>query len=173
MLGQMPAAAKIYMAGPLGFSEAGRHFYHSVLVPFVAGLGFDVLDPWTLTDARKIAAVQRLPYGPEKRDAWRTLNHEMGATNRAAIDAADGVVAILDGTDVDSGTAAEIGYAFARGKLIVGYRGDFRLSADNEGSTVNLQVEFFIHESGGAIVSRYQDLGSCLRPLRTAGGGAR
>ena len=42
-------------------------------------------------------------------------------------------MAVLDGTDVDSGTAAEIGYAFARGKLIVGYRGDFRLSADNEG----------------------------------------
>jgi nucleoside 2-deoxyribosyltransferase len=166
MLGRMPAAAKLYMAGPLGFSEAGRHFYNSVLLPFVTGLGYEVLDPWTLTDARKIEAVQRLPYGSEKREAWRTLNREMGATNRAAIDASDGVVAILDGTDVDSGTAAEIGYAFARGKLIVGYRGDFRLSADNEGSTVNLQVEFFIHESGGAIVSRYEDLEPCLRPLR-------
>ena len=107
-----------------------------------------------------------MPYGPKKREAWRKLNRRMGATNRAAIDDAHGVVAILDGTDVDSGTAAEIGYAFARGKLIVGYRGDFRLSADNEGSTVNLQVEFFIHESGGAIVSRYEDLEPCLRPLR-------
>ena len=28
--------ARIYMASPLGFSEAGRHFYHSVLVPFVS-----------------------------------------------------------------------------------------------------------------------------------------
>jgi nucleoside 2-deoxyribosyltransferase len=162
----MPTAARIYMASPLGFSEAGRHFYGAVLVPFVAGLGYEVLDPWALADQAKIEAVQRLPYGPEKRDAWRTLNREIGATNRAAIDRADGVVAVLDGTDVDSGTAAEIGYAFACGKLIVGYRGDFRLSADNEGSTVNLQVEFFIHESGGAIVSRYEDLEPCLRPLR-------
>jgi nucleoside 2-deoxyribosyltransferase len=89
----------------------------------------------------------------------------MGGANRAAIDAAWGVVAVLDGTDVDSGTAAEIGYAFARGKLIVGYRGDFRLSADNEGSVVNLQVEYFIRESGGTIVDRYQDLESTLRPL--------
>ena len=96
------------------------------------------------------------------------LNREIGATNRAAIDAADGVVAVLDGVDVDSGTAAEIGYAFGRGKLIVGYRGDFRLSADNEGSTVNLQVEFFIRESGGAIVSRYEELEPCLHPLRAA-----
>ena len=74
-------------------------------------------------------------------------------------------MAVLDGTDVDSGTAAEIGYAFARGKLIVGYRGDFRLSADNEGSTVNLQVEYFIRASGGTIVERYEDLGPSLRAL--------
>ena len=61
--------------------------------------------------------------GPDRRDAWRQLNEEIGANNRAAIDGARGLVAILDGADVDSGTAAEIGYAFARGKLIVGYRG--------------------------------------------------
>ncbi|HEY7602244.1 MAG TPA: nucleoside 2-deoxyribosyltransferase [Methylomirabilota bacterium] len=162
----MSAKVRIYLAGPLGFSEAGRHFYQTVLVPFVQRLGYEVLDPWALTDSRKIQAVEAMPYGPEKREAWRKLNHEMGATNRAAIDAADGVVAVLDGTDVDSGTAAEIGYAFARGKLIVGYRGDFRLSADNEGSTVNLQVEYFIRESGGGIVERYEDLASSLGSLR-------
>ena len=158
--------ARIYMASPLGFSQAGRHFYQHVLVPFVEDLGFEILDPWALTDPKRIAAVQALPYGPARRDAWRTLNHEIGATNREAIDAADAVVACLDGVDVDSGTAAEIGYAFARRKLIVGYRGDFRLSADNEGSIVNLQVEHFIRESGGTIVERYEDLAPALAPLR-------
>jgi nucleoside 2-deoxyribosyltransferase len=162
----MKAKPRIYIAGPLGFSEAGRHFYHAVLVPFVSGLGYHVLDPWTLTDARKIEAVERMPYGAERREAWRTLNRKIGATNRAAIDGARGVVAILDGPDVDSGTAAEIGYAFARGKFIVGYRGDFRLSADNEGGVVNVQVEFFIRQSGGTIVTRYEDLERSLRPLR-------
>src|SRR5262245_46151779 len=136
----MSGKARIYMASPLGFSEAGRHFYRSVLAPFVEDLGYEVLDPWTLTDPKRIEAVEALPYGTARREAWRALNREMGATNRAAIDRAHGMIAILDGVDVDSGTAAEIGYAFARGKLIVGYRGDFRLSADNEGSTVNLQV---------------------------------
>jgi nucleoside 2-deoxyribosyltransferase len=169
----MTAKMRIYLAGPLGFSEAGRHFYATVLVPHVRGLGYEVLDPWTLTDSRKIQAVQALPYGSAKREAWRTLNLEMGATNRAAIDAAQGVVAVLDGPDVDSGTAAEIGYAFARGKLIVGYRGDFRLSADNEGSTVNLQVEYFIRASGGTIVERYEDLGPSLRALAASGPPAR
>jgi nucleoside 2-deoxyribosyltransferase len=153
------------MAGPLGFSEAGRYFHTSVLVPLVRSLEYDVLDPWTF-NRRKIAAIRRLPYGVRKRASWRGLNPEIGARNRAAIDRADGVVAVLDGVDVDSGTAAEIGYAFARGKLIVGYRGDFRLSADNEGSKVNLQVEFFIRESGGTIVKRYEDLKSSLRALR-------
>jgi nucleoside 2-deoxyribosyltransferase len=159
---------RIYLASPLGFSEAGRHFYTTTLIPFVQRLGFEVLDPWTLTDARRIQAVQGMPYGPAKRDAWRTLNLEMGATNRAAIDRAHGVVAVLDGTDVDSGTAAEIGYAFARGKFIVGYRGDFRLSADNEGSVVNLQVEYFIRASGGTIVERHEDLGPALASFGSA-----
>ena len=158
------AKIRIYLAGPLGFSEAGRHFYNRILIPGVRRFG-EVLDPWTLTDARRIRRVQGMPYGRAKREAWRRLNLEMGATNRAAIDAAQAVVAVLDGTDVDSGTAAEIGYAFARGKRIVGYRGDFRLSADNEGSTVNLQVEYFIRASGGTIVERHQDLGRALRSL--------
>ncbi len=162
----MVTEARIYMASPLGFSQAGRYFYDGVLVPFVRRLGFVILDPWALTDPARIAAVQALPDGPDRSQAWRELNHEMGATNRKAIDAADGVVAVLDGVDVDSGTAAEIGYAFACHKLIVGYRGDFRLSADNEGGTVNLQVEYFIRASGGTIVERYEDLDLALAPLR-------
>jgi nucleoside 2-deoxyribosyltransferase len=157
---------RIYMASPLGFSQAGRHFYEGVLVPFVRCLGFEVLDPWGSTDREKLAAVRALPDSPARRQAWRALNREIGAGNRAAIDAARAVVAVLDGVDVDSGTAAEIGYAFARGKLIVGYRGDVRLSADNEGATVNLQVEYFIRESGGTIVDRYEELASALAPMR-------
>jgi len=156
---------RVYLAGPLGFSEAGRHFHASVLLPFVASLGYDVIDPWALTDVAKIESARRMPHGPERREAWRRLNAEIGAVNQAAIDASDGVVAVLDGPDVDSGTAAEIGYAFARGKVIVGYRGDSRVSVDNEGGVVNLQVEFFIRRSGGTIVDRYEDLASCLACL--------
>src|SRR5262249_56942117 len=107
----MPTAPRIYLASPLGCSEAGRHFYGTVLVPFVAGLGYEVLDPWALADQAKIETVQRLPYGSEKREAWRKLNREIGATNRAAIDRADGLVAVLDGVDVARGTAAEVGSA--------------------------------------------------------------
>jgi nucleoside 2-deoxyribosyltransferase len=72
---------------------------------------------------------------------------------------------VLDGTDVDSGSAAEVGYAFAKGKPILGYRGDFRLSADNEGSMVNLQVEYFIRQSGGDIITQIADLEKSLKKI--------
>jgi nucleoside 2-deoxyribosyltransferase len=89
----------------------------------------------------------------------------MGANNKNAINSADAVFAVRDSVDVDSGTAAEIGHAYALGKPILGYRGDFRLSADNEGSTVNLQVEFFIRASGGDIITTIDDLASALKKL--------
>ena len=160
---------KIYMASPLGFSQAGRLFYNGTLIPEVVRLGFEVVDPWTLTDQAKMKAVQNMPYGQARRDAWRRLNVEIGGNNRAGIDRADMVLAVLDGVDVDSGTAAEIGYAFAKGKPILGYRGDFRVSADNEGSTVNLQVEYFIRQSGGDIVTKLADLAPALAKIKAAG----
>jgi len=42
------------------------------------------------------------------------------------VDGADVVLAWLDGPDADSGTAFEVGYAFAKGKPVVGMRTDFR-----------------------------------------------
>ena len=158
---------KIYLAGPHGFSEAGRAFHEGAIVREVARLGHEPLDPWAMhvtepaLDA-EIKAAAAMPYGAAKHDAWRKLNMRIGAKNRALIDACDMVFAVLDGVDVDSGTAAEIGYAFARARPILGYRGDFRLSADNEGSIVNLQVEYFIRASGGDIITAIADLAPAL-----------
>lgn len=144
--------ARIYLAGPLGFSEAGDMF-KTTLVEKLSGLGYEVVDPFKLTPASEIRKVERLKTLDEQRHAWKKLNDKIARTNQEAIDRCDAVLAILDGPDVDSGTAAEIGYAFARKKPILGYRGDFRLSADNLGATVNLQVEYFIRASGGGIVT--------------------
>ncbi len=156
---------KIYLAGPLGFSEAGRFYQESMLLPTLGRTGHEILNPWKLTDQNEIDAVVAMPYGPARRDAWRRLNSEIGRNNRLAIDRSDIVFAILDGVDVDSGTAAEIGYACAKGKPILGYRGDFRLSADNEGAMVNLQVEYFIRASGGDIVTSLADALAKLETL--------
>ena len=154
---------KLYVASPLGFSEAGRQFYYDTLLPRLTASGCDILDPWILTDAAKIKAASDMPYGTEKRDAWRKLCAEIGRNNAAAIADCDVLLAVLDGSDVDSGTASEIGYAFALKKRIVGYRSDFRLAGDNEGAIVNLQVEYFIRQSGGTIVTGLDAVADALR----------
>jgi len=154
---------KLYVASPLGFSEAGRQFYYDRLLPRLAAAGCEILDPWTLTDAAKIKAASDMPYGQDKRDAWRKLCAEIGRNNAEAIADCDALLAVLDGSDVDSGTAAEIGFAFALKKRIVGYRSDFRLAGDNDGAIVNLQVEYFIRESGGTIVTELDAIADALR----------
>lgn len=153
----------LYAASPLGFSEAGRAFYKDVLLLMYAELGFDVRDPWALAPQDEITRILAMDYGTEKRKAWQKLNRCIGEGNAQAIRESDIVAAVLDGVDVDSGTASEIGFAAALGKRIEGYRGDFRLSADNEGSIVNLQVEYFIHMSGGGIVETTVDLKKALK----------
>jgi nucleoside 2-deoxyribosyltransferase len=127
-------------------------------------LGHQLLDPWA--DQGEFCAILSLPFGIERREAWRKLNPRIGRKNQTMIDECDAIFAVLDGTDVDSGTAAEIGYGFAKGKTILGYRGDFRLSADNEGGIVNLQVEYFIRASGGDIIDKIADLPTALERLR-------
>ena len=46
------------------------------------------------------------------------------------LEKADLVVAVLDGPDADSGTAFEMGYAYARGIPVIGVRTDYRESQD-------------------------------------------
>jgi nucleoside 2-deoxyribosyltransferase len=48
----------------------------------------------------------------------------------ASLDASAVVLALLDGADTDSGTAFEIGYAFAKGIPVVGVRTDYRPSQE-------------------------------------------
>jgi glutathione S-transferase len=81
------------------------------------------------------------------------INARLGAANAALIRRAAGIFAVLDGTDVDSGTAAEIGYASGLGRAIVGLRTDFRMAGDNAATPINLQVLHFIEASGGAFAT--------------------
>lgn len=155
---------RIYLAGPLGFSELGRAG-QADLTRVLTDLGYDVIDPFALAPTDEIKRITLLPSLDAQREAWRDLNQRIGETNRHAINSCDALLAVLDGQDVDSGTAAEIGYAFARGKPIVGYRGDFRLAADNIGSTVNLQVEYFVVASGGTIIATRSEIPCAVAQL--------
>ena len=59
--------------------------------------------------------------------------------NKKALESSDLIVAIIDGADADSGTAWEMGYAFALGKPVIALRTDFRRVGHHE--HVNLMLE--------------------------------
>lgn len=63
---------------------------------------------------------------------------EVFQTDIKALNKADIVVANLNGVDVDSGTAFELGYAFAMGKKLFGLHTDFRTFSPT--SEVNLML---------------------------------
>jgi nucleoside 2-deoxyribosyltransferase len=146
---------RVYVASPLGFSEATRPFSEDVLLPRLRATGFDVLDPWAGGGA--IEAALRIADPEERVAALRLANDDVGRANAEMIEACDAVFAVLDGSDVDSGTAAEIGYAAALGRPIVGWRSDFRAAGDNAGAVVNLQVQHFIKRTGGRIATSLDD----------------
>jgi nucleoside 2-deoxyribosyltransferase len=110
---------KIYLAGPL-FTLAEQSF-NVELARFLEDEGFEVF----------------LPQEHEPRSQTAKSIFEMDV---AAVDWADMVVACMDGPDPDSGTAWECGYAYAKGKPIVCYRTDFRISGDIKGGPYNLML---------------------------------
>ncbi len=115
-------ATVIYLAGPL-FTAAERAFNadlagrlraagHGVLVPQEFCAGFD--QDSALGGAAKFAAIRQA-----------CLNHLARAGR---------VVAVLDGPDIDSGTAYECGWAAARSIPAVGLRTDWRPAENGTGN---------------------------------------
>ena len=112
----------VYLAAPL-FSEAELDF-NRMLRDEIKSSGFKVFLPQE--DSNNV----------KDRDDRQMI---IFSKNEAAIKSSDIIVAVVDGADVDSGTAWEIGYAYALGKSILGLRTDFR-TLGIEG-TVNLMIE--------------------------------
>ena len=149
----------IYLASDYGFTEAGSHFLEAVLLPGLLRCGIRVLDPWRTKEdtARRLADMGDDPA------QMRALNTELAAANAADIRSSDAVVACMDGYDVDSGVAAEVGYAFALGKVVYGLRADVRPGGENAAARVNLQVQYFVEASGGSIHGTVGELLAALR----------
>ncbi|HUK92983.1 MAG TPA: nucleoside 2-deoxyribosyltransferase [Methanomicrobiales archaeon] len=112
---------KIYLAAPL-FSDAERN-YNVLLRDFLVANGHCVYLP------------QETGEGLEGRGRDR----EIFASHVAALDAAGCVVAVCDGTDTDSGTAWEIGYAVAKRIPVIALSTDRRRPDD--GRRVNLMIQ--------------------------------
>ncbi|MBQ7607226.1 MAG: nucleoside 2-deoxyribosyltransferase [Desulfovibrionaceae bacterium] len=118
---------KVYQAGPL-FTEA-EILWHRSFTEKLTSAGHEVAWPGDFFTDEEIKT-----WG---NDAPRHIMDR----DRAAIDACDIVVALLDGAQVDDGTAWEIGYAYAKGKPIVGLRTDFRNAGDTDHGQVNAMIE--------------------------------
>jgi nucleoside 2-deoxyribosyltransferase len=155
---------RAYLASPLGFAASTQAF----MAELVQALGevVDVENPWDLGGPELGVAFARantLPGYAERVAELHAIDMGIGAQNEAAIRRSDIVVAVLDGVDVDSGTASEIGFAFGLGKRSYGLRTDMRLAGDNLGATVNLQVQYWMEASGGALFEKVEDLIAALR----------
>ena len=155
----------VYVASPCGFSLPTRIFYNDVLLPALVEQGAQLLDPWA-APFDDLGQALALPAGTAADEAVRAANARHGAYNRELLDRCVAVFAVLDGTDVDSGTAAEVGYAAGRGVPVIGWRSDLRQTGET-GAVVNLQVEYFITGNGGSIhrdlAASTAALGSLLR----------
>ena len=110
---------KLYFAGPL-FTTPERTWNAEVTAALRAA-GHEVFLPQEQEPGRDAAGIF--------------------ATDVGGIDQADGLVAIMDGPDPDSGTSWEVGYAFGLKKWIVLVRTDIRLHAGSAGDYNSMLAE--------------------------------
>jgi len=127
---------RVYFAGPL-FSEAERDWIRSAIrriesLAAGAGIELDVTFPYDLVTVEEIDLL------------GEQAKHEIFNRCRLHLHEADMVIALLDGTQVDDGTAWEIGYFYrmkADGARIIGIRTDFRNAGEGGNSIVNAMIE--------------------------------
>lgn len=129
-----------YIAGPL-FNESERWFDEQIEA-VARRAGFDTFLPHRDGDLRL--------QGPD--DVQRIFEED-----RNAIDRADIVIANLNGVTTDDGTAWELGYAYARGKYLVGVYTDWRLQHRHQ--VVNLMLECSLNK----LVRSLDELETVLR----------
>ena len=110
---------KLYFAGPL-FTTPERA-WNAEVVASLRAAGHEVFLPQEKEPGKDAAGIF--------------------ATDVGGIDWADGLVAIMDGPDPDSGTCWEVGYAYGRGKPVVLVRTDFRSMAGEAGTYNPMMAE--------------------------------
>ena len=103
---------KLYFAGPL-FTTPERA-WNAEVVAALRDAGHEIFLPQEQEPGKDAAGIFAVDVG--------------------GIDWADGLVAIMDGPDPDSGTCWEVGYAFGCKKPVVLVRTDFRTLAGNAGA---------------------------------------
>jgi len=136
----------------LDFLSLEEVFLSEALFRSLKEWGFEVFEPFYEARDLDFAKTNSIPDFEEKKKYWQNLNDIMGKRNCDAMKKSDLVLALLDGgPDVDSGVASEIGYyaALKRGPILA-LRSDLR-GGENIGTSINLQVAYYIIQSGGFI----------------------
>jgi len=144
-------AKLIYIAGPL-FSQAERDF----LVRMTDELSrVTELDP--ITDFF-------LPHRDAGDIGVAGTRTDIFSEDLRRLEEASIVVALLEGPDVDSGTAVEVGYAYARGKKIFGLLTDFRAYSQGQGTPAKINnMVWGACEEGRTIYNNLNELGKALK----------
>lgn len=149
---------KVYLASPLGFSSETRSYLDRIK-QCLTHQGLQVFDPWAQSQfAEAIQQAENIEGFAARTAAFRELARSIGRCNEEGIRDSDFLLAALDGAEVDSGTASEVGFAAALGKRCYGLRTDIRDSGDFAGIPINLQVLHFIERSGGRLFRSIADI---------------
>jgi nucleoside 2-deoxyribosyltransferase/predicted secreted protein len=134
---------RLYLAAPL-FSAAERH-YNCHLAELLRNNFFDVYLPQDT--------------GDDSHTRDRSAHQVLFEQHLAALAATDLVVAVIDGADADSGTAWEIGYAYAKGIPVVAIRTDFRMAGHHEHVNLMLEESSAVVHSEEELLSRLLSCG--------------
>ncbi|MBI5249034.1 MAG: nucleoside 2-deoxyribosyltransferase [Desulfomonile tiedjei] len=148
---------KVYLASPLGFSPEWKS-YRDKIKRLLTDLAFTVLDSWDPKFHKVIEEASAIQDWPARVAAFRDIARQIGRANEDMIRTCDIVFGVLEGAEVDSGTASEIGFAAGLGKKCYGLRSDFRDSGDFDGIPINLQVLYWIEASAGKRFRKIEEL---------------
>jgi nucleoside 2-deoxyribosyltransferase len=80
--------------------------------------------------------------------------------DRDNLDTSEIIIAVLNGTDIDSGTSWEIGYAYSKQKTVIGYLEDIRIFNPNR------QLNPMILNSLNHLTNNIESLREILKTLK-------
>ena len=151
---------KIYLCGPDVFRHNAKEYLHNLSL-LCEKYGFIGLSPF---------------------DNESIISEDIFINNIMLMNNADIIIANLQpfrGSNVDDGTAFEIGYCFSKKKLIFGYTEIYNkelidityehemnpglMEVENFGHCRNLMIVHSIEQSGGKILETFED---CLKYLK-------
>ena len=136
---------KIYLAGPI-FSEADQQWLRRLKIRIEEfarekDTEIEVIWPYELISQTDIESL------------GNRAKQEVFDRCKSSLDQADLLIALLDGSQVDDGTAWEVGYFYSiKGRSrIIGIRTDFRRAGETESSVVNAMIEMSCRKIVGSV----------------------